>query len=228
MRIRRCAAAIAALLLAATPAQAGPRETLASAAFATSSRADALAKVAAAQGELQARLDRDPRDRAAALERAVALGYRAQLKRSRSDALAARRAFEALVTSNPRDADAQMALAGWHLASVAELGPLMARTMLGARKSAGMTALDRALALGGDRPLYTGYAALILARIDPGDHQARATRLAEAAVKAEAPTPLDRIMQKSAARILPALRADKPQVAGALAEALLPFGRLKD
>lgn len=224
----RCVPAVAMLLLAAAPVQAGPRETLATAAFATTSRADALAKVAHAERELLSLLERDPDNRAAALERAVALGYRAQLKRSRGDALRARRSFEALIAQNPNDADAQMALAGWHLASVAELGPLVARTTLGARKSAGMAALERALALGGDRPLYSGYAALILLRVDAEDNLKRARQLAEAAVAAAAPTQLDRLMQRRAKLILPSLQGSKHEVAAVLAEALLPFGRLKD
>lgn len=228
MNYWRCVLPVTVLLAAVSPAQAGPRETLASAAFATTQRSQAMAKVASAHTELETMLARDPGNRAATLERAVALGYSAQLNRSRTDALGARKAFESLVASNPRDADAQMALAGWHLASVATLGPLIARTTLGARKATGMAALERALALGGNRPLYSGYASLALMRIDPEQSVARARALAEAAVEAPAPTSLDRLMQRSAARMLTPLRAGNVEAAGALAKVLLPFGRLKD
>lgn len=212
----RSVSLFAAALALATPAfaQSG-RDTLASAAFASTSRADAL-------GKIERVLGGSPTP----LETAMALGYRAQLKRARSDALAARKGFEALIARNPRDAEAQMALAGWHLQAIADLGPMMARTGLGARKASGLAALDRALAAGGNRPLLTGYASLILARVDARAYGARALKLAETASTAPAPTALDRTLQRAAKRLLPSLRVGNPAASGALAKALLPFGRI--
>ncbi len=66
-----------------------------------------------------------------------------------------------------------------------------ARAVLGARKSVGFEATDRAIALGGDRALFTGLAALLRLSIDPAD--SRGALLADAAVRGTTPTMIDRI-----------------------------------
>jgi hypothetical protein len=219
---------IAAALLISSPAAAeSARDLLTSAAFATSDRAAALAKVEAALREANATLARKPKDHEALLQQAIAIGYRGKLKRSPADAKAARRAFEALVAARPRDPEAQLAIGGWHLAAIVEIGPLLARTVLGARKGPGIQSVDRAVALGGGRALFPAYASMLRIRLDPND-VATARRLAEAATKARAPTTLDRIMQRHAAAVLVPLRAGNGKAAAALAKKLSPFGRIAD
>jgi hypothetical protein len=218
---------IAAALLISSPAGAeSARDLLTSAAFATSDRAAALAKVEAALREANATLARKPKDHEALLQQAIAIGYRGKLKRSPADAKAARRAFEKLAAANPRDAEAQLAIGGWHLAAIVEIGPLLARTVLGARKTTGLQGLNRALALGGGRALFPAYASLLRIQLDPND-VAAARKLAEAAVKGRATNSLDRIMQRHAAALLVPLRAGNGKAAAELAKRLSPFGRLK-
>lgn len=220
--------AFVAVLAVASPAFAAdsPRELLVSAAFGTRDRAIALARIDAAIKCADRVLAHDPADREARLQRAMAIGYRGKLKRNRADLIAARGTFEALVLAQPRDAEAQMALAGWHLGAVIELGSLMARTGLGARKAVGLQALERAIALGGGRSLYPAYASMTLIQLDPDDI-ARGRKLAEAAVNARVATPIDLLMQRQAAALLTALRPGNGKAAARTAKQLLPFGRLQ-
>lgn len=200
-----------------------PREILMSAAFNTPAKPAALAKVGAAIQASSAILAQSPGDREAKLQHGIAVGYRGQLKRGLPDVQAARRTFDALAVSYPRDAEIQMALAGWHLGAIIEIGPLMART-LGARRASGLQALDRSVALGGGRAFFPAYASMLRIRLNPKDI-AGAQKLAEAAVKASAPTPVDRLTQKQAASLLTSLRAGNGKASAALAKKMMPFGK---
>jgi hypothetical protein len=155
---------------------------------------------------------------------ATAVGYRAKLTGSRTEAIAARKLFERLVATNPRNAEAQLALGAWHVGAVYRLGGFMARAALGGGKSSGLAALDRAVALGGNRAFYPGMAALLRLELDPADPRGRA--LAEAAARAGAPTTLDRIVQRATAAVLIPLRAGDRGRVKALASQHLPFGWL--
>lgn len=219
-------AAIFATAAIACPAAAEtPRTLLIGAAFHTSDKEMALARIDAALHATDAALARNPGDQEARLQRALAISYRGKLNRNRADLLAARRGFEAVAASNPRNAEAQMAIAGWHLGAVIELGPLLARTALGARAATGKQALNRAMALGGDRAIFPAFACLTRIQLDPGD-VAGARLLAEAALKKRAATPIDVIMQKQAAALLPSLRSGNGKAAAKIAKLLLPFGRI--
>lgn len=214
------------LALAGPAAAATPRETLVAAAFSTPDKAQAIAKVANAERAAAAQLARAPGDREAMLQRAIAIGYRAQLTRTLSDAKTAKKMFEGLVAAEPADPEALMALAGWHLEAVADVGGMLAGAVLGARKATGLATLDRAVAAGRNRhALFPAYAGLIRMRLSPRD-LAAARPLLEAAVAAPAPTPLDRIMQRNARAMLVPVRAGNGKAASALAKQLLPFGRL--
>ena len=216
----------AAVAVAAAPAAAqSPRETLVSAAFATRDRPTALARVDAALASANAALARTPGDREAQLQRALAIGYRGKLRRNRGEVQTARRGFEALVAANPRDPEAQMALGGFHLGAIVELGSLVARTGLGARKERGLQAMNAALANGGGRAAFPAFASLNRIQLDPDD-VAGARALAEAAVKGRVVRGEVRAMQRAAAQLLPLLRAGNGKAAAALAKRLMPFGGL--
>jgi len=217
------------LLLALVPCPAAAesaRETLTNAAFVPCDKAEAFARIDQAIRSAEAVLARAPSDREALFQKALAISYRGKLGRSRSDLMAARRGFEAVVLANPRDAEANIALAGWHLGAVAELGPLMARTALGATAAKGREALDRSLTLGGDRAMFPALESMQLIMIDPSD-VAGSRRLAEAALKANPATPFDRLMQKQVTTLLPLLRAGDGKAAARTAKMLLPFGRVR-
>jgi hypothetical protein len=204
-----------------------PRDLLTAAAFQTPSKPRALALVGQAIVASDRILASHPGDHEAQLQRAVAIGYRGKLTRSRSDVRASLDMFERLAAQNPRDPEAQIVIAGWHLGAIDELGSFLARTALGARTQAGETALSRAVALGGNRAFYQGLAAMLQVRKDQKD-LAQARRWAEAAADAPTPTALDGLMKRSAMALLPSLRANDGKAAAALARKLLPFGRLTD
>ena len=215
-----------AVAISSPAAAETPRELLVSAAFDARSKPAALSAIEQALKAADQAIARNPGDREARLNRAVAISYRGKLKRNRADLGTARKAFEALVASNPRDPEAHMGLAGWHLGAIIELGPLMARTALGARREKGLQALDRAVALGAGHAFFPAYASLTRIQLDPKD-VASARRLAEAAVKAPAPAPIDRVMQRRAKALLSSLVPNNGKAAAQAAERLLPFGRLQ-
>jgi len=202
------------------------RDILTSAAFTPSNATTALTRINQALAAADAAIAQNPRDQNARLQRALAISYRGKLTRSRADLVAARRGFEAAVAADPRNPEAHMALAGWHLGIVIELGPLVARTMLGARTATGLAALDRSLALGGDRAAIASLASLQRIQIDPADI-AGARRLAELAAAADASTPFDRIMQRQATVLVASLRGGNGRTAAATAKLLMPFGRVR-
>jgi hypothetical protein len=202
------------------------REILMNAAFVATDKATALASIDRALKSADAVLARSPADEEARLQRALAISYRGKLTRSRSDIIASRKGFEAVLAADPRSAEANLALACWHLGGVIELGPLIAATMLGAKKAVGLKALDRSVALGGNRAFFPAVASLHRIQLDPAD-VAGALRLAEAAVRANAETPADRVMQKYAAALLVPLRKGNGAAAARAAKLLLPFGRIR-
>lgn len=214
-----CFVAVAAPLQGATP-----RQILAEAAFQTRDKATALRQIDDAERMAAQALARDPRDRDAAFARAMAIGYRAKLARHRGEALEARRLFEGLAAADPRDPEAAAAVGTWHLDSVIDLGGMMAAVAIGARKATGFAMTDRAVALGGNRAMYPGLAALLRLAVDAADPRGRA--LAEKAAAAAVPEPVDRVFQRGAAAILASLRAGDDRATERLARQLLPFGRL--
>lgn len=227
MRILNLAACAAIVAVAAPASAQSARDHLVKAAFSARDKPTALVSVSAALAAADATLARTPGDREAQLQRAIATGYRGKLRRNRGDVQAARKQFEALVAANPRDAEAQMALGGWHLGTIIELGSVVARTGLGARKERGLQALGASLGASGGRAVFPAYASLTRIMIDPKD-VAGARQLAETAVRARVARPEDRIMQRHAATLLPLLRAGNGKAAAALAHTLMPFGRLSN
>jgi hypothetical protein len=216
----------AALILGVAPVHAAsPREDLIRAAFATRDKAQALALVDQAIATSQAALAQSPNDREARLQQALGIGYRGQLRRSAGDAKTTHALLEALTKSGPHDPEAQVALAGWHLTAVGDLGNFLARTVLGADRATGFAALDRAVALGGNHAFFPGYAALIRIKLDSSD-TATPLRLAQRAASAQASSAIDQVMQHAAQRILPLLQAGDGAGAAKLAKQLLPFGTM--
>ncbi len=206
-------------LSAATPSQ-----TLTEAAFQARDKAQALELIAEADRGAAAQVAANPRNHEAVLVRAMALGYRAKLTRSRSDALAARKQFEHLAAADPRNADAVICVGTWHLDSIVDLGGFLAGISIGAKKPVGYMVTDRAVILGGNRAMYPGLAALLRLSIDPDDRRGRA--LAQIASTGSVQHPLDRIFQRSAVAILVSLKAGDGDATRKLARQLLPFGRL--
>ena len=220
---------VAAIVLTVTAtagvSAATPRETLIRAAFLTHDKAEALTLVNQAYAQTRTTLAQAPNDGEAKLQQALAIGYRGQLSRSLGDAKAAHAALAALAAANPRDPEAQVAIAGWHLTAVGDLGNFLARSVLGASRAQGLASLDQAVALGGGHAFFPGYAALIRIKLNSSD-TAAALKLAQRSAAAPATTPIDRILQRAAVRLIPLLQAGDGAGASKLAAQLLPFGSL--
>jgi hypothetical protein len=221
---KRLIAAVFACMMAMPLAAETPRDMLMEASFQDADKASVMRKVSAAHDAATRRLRHDAGDREAALMQATALGYQAKLTGSRAGAIAARKAMERLVAVAPGDAERHLALGAWHMGAVHKLGGMIARAALGGSRKAGLSCLDRAVALGGDRARYPGLAALLRLQLDPED--ARGRQLAEAAVRAAAPSAMDRHLQRAASAILAPLRAGDGAAVRRLAARLLPMGKL--
>ena len=212
-----------ALAIASPATAATPREIMTQASFMTSDKATALGLINQALAASEAILAHDPQDKEAQMQRGVAIGDRGHLLRSPGDAKTARRIFETFLAANPRDPEAHLAIATWHLDTV-DAG-FFAATLLGGKKDIGLAELDKAVALGGGRPFFTGFAALMRIRLNPND-VAAARGLAEQAAVAPAPTALDRLAKHAAQQVLIPLRSGDGRTAALLARKYLPFGRI--
>ena len=208
----------------AVPARAEtPRELLTQAGFVDRDRSVALARIDRAAAVAGQALSRSPNDQEAAIMQAMANGYRAKLLGNRGEAIAARKQYETLVTRYPRNAEAQAALGAWHVGVIAKLGRFVGRAVAGAQKATGFEALDRSVALGGNRAMFAGLAGLLRLELDPNDARGRA--LVETASKAPTPTAIDGDVKRAALAVLVPLKAGDANATKALADRLLPFGQ---
>ncbi len=218
------ASAAMCAVLCSTPVRAEtPRELLTQAGFVDRDRSVALARIDRAAAAAGQALSRSPNDAEAAIMQAMANGYRAKLLGNRGQAIAARKQYEALVVRYPHNAEAQAALGAWHVGVIAKLGRFVGRAVAGAQKAVGFEALDKSVALGGNRAMFAGLAGLLRLELDPND--ARGRELVETASRAPTPTAIDGYVRKAAVAVLVPLRAGDANATKALADKLLPFGQ---
>ncbi len=200
-----------------------PRELLTQAGFVDRDRNVALARIEKAAAVAGQALSRAPNDQDAAVVQAMANGYRAKLLGNRGQAILARKQYESLVARYPRNAEAQAALGAWHVGVIAKLGRFVGRAVAGAQKATGFEALDRSVALGGNRAMFAGLAGLLRLELDPKDERGRA--LLETASRAPTPTAIDGFVRRAAIAVLVPLRAGDTEATKALADKMLPFGQ---
>lgn len=217
----------AAAIVLAAPAvsAASPRATLVTAAFQTNGKTQALALVNEAIKSLDATLAKEPANRDAQLQQGIAYGYRGKLTRSLGDARRGRDLLTTFANRHPSDPEAQIALGGWHLTVITEVGGFVGSSALGASKSKGLAALSKAVSLGGNRAFFPAYAGLARIALDAKDAPAAKIFL-DKAVNASAPTEVDRITQAAAKCVAALIRAGDNKGASRLAQQLLPFGRV--
>ena len=231
MQLSRCIGSVGAAIVcsigtAAVAQAATPREMLVQAAFLDRDRATALRRVELALQTASAAAERTPQDQEAAIVKATAFGYHAKLTGSRSEAITARKSFEALATRYPRDPEAQAALGAWHVGVIFKVGRILGGAVAGASKSAGFNALDRSVALGGDRAMFLALNGLLRLELDTNDSKAQG--LLERAARAPTPTAIDSFLRRAAAAVLAPLRRDDDKSIKQLAKKLLPFGQLPE
>ncbi len=163
----------------ATPASlilAG-RAQLSIAGYETRDKAVALAIVTRAEQDFDAALAKAPGSLDAQLQKAVAIGYRAQLTRGIGLAKDARKRFEAVRKADPKNALAWGALGGWHGGSIASVGSFMAGAVLGAKKAEMERCYAEALRLAPGVPSTRLFFAVTLLDLDAGNAKRAASLL---------------------------------------------------
>lgn len=228
MIARPVAAALFAIAILVAPAASAlsARDALTHASFNARSKQAALQSIGEVERMVATALTQAPDDREALLMQATARSYRAKMSGSRADAIASHKMFETLVAHAPRDPEPLLGLGAWHMGAVFKLGGMFGRAALGAQKSVGLAALDRAVASGGDRAIFPGVAALLRLEQDGSDPKGRA--LAEAAARTSAPTAFDKVIRRAAMTVLASIRAGDAKATRTLASRLLPFGLIPD
>ena len=201
------------------------RALLVVAAYETGDKARALSVIAEAERHADAAIKLAPDDVDAALQKAIAIGYRAKLTRSPGGAKVARAMMEKATLRAPKNALAWASIGGWHAESVVTLGKFLAGTMVGAKAKTGLAGYERAVALAPDSPVFRTLYAISLADLDPDPARLRALLAPAAAGKGG--DGFDRMMRDRARRLLAALgTGDKDALADAAAKAR-PFAGLK-
>lgn len=170
VRDGRAEATAASLVLAG-------RAQLSIAGYETRDKAAALAIVTRAEQDFDAALAKAPTSLDAQLQKAVAIGYRAQLTRGIGLAKESRRRFEAVRTADPSNALAWGALGGWHGGSIASVGSFMAGMALGAKKAEMERCYAQALKLAPGQPSTRVFFAITLLDLDAGNAGRAATLL---------------------------------------------------
>jgi hypothetical protein len=153
------------------------RAQLSIAGYQTTDKDRALALVAAAEADFDKALARAPANVEAQLQKAVAIGYRAQLTKGIGLAKDTRRRFEAIRTAHPENSLAWGALGGWHGGSIAAVGSFIAGTVLGAKKAEMERCYAQALKLAPGLPSTRVFFAITLLDLDAGNAARAATLL---------------------------------------------------
>jgi hypothetical protein len=200
------------------------RALLAVAGYETSDKARALALIAAAEGHANAALKLAPDDVDATLQKAIAIGYRAKLKRSPGEAKTARALMETALKRQPGSALAWASIGGWHGEAVVTLGRFLAGTMVGAKAKEGIAGYERAIALAPDSPVFRTLYAITLA--DLGGDPAKLRALLTPAAKGTGGDGFEQLMRARARSLLAALDSGRKGALQAAAAKARPFAKI--
>lgn len=214
----RAEATPAALVLAG-------RSQLTIAAYETRDKAQALAQVQRAEADFDAALAKNPGDVVAAMQKAVAIGYRAKLTRSPGLGKDARARFEAVRDAHPDYAIAWSAVGGWHAGAIATLGNFMASTMLGAKSGEIERNFSQALKLDPNSPSLRTIYAMMLLDLDRGN-ATKAAGLLNGIGTLPARDGFDALLRAQGVQLATALKAGDTKAAQVLARRLQAFGML--
>jgi tetratricopeptide (TPR) repeat protein len=201
------------------------RSQLAVAAYETRDKAQALAQVERAEADFDAALAKNPKDRAAQMQKAVAIGYRAKLTKSPGLGKDARKRFETVRDANPDYALAWSAVGGWHAGAIATLGNFMAGTVLGAKPAEIERNFGQALKLDPNNPSLRAIYAMSLLDIDR-DNAPKAATILNGIGRLPANDGFDALLRAQGVQLAAALKAGDTKAAQALARRLQAFGTI--
>lgn len=201
------------------------RAQLAIAGYQTDDKARALAIVAAAEADFDKALARDPANVQAQLQKAVAIGYRAQLTKGVSLAKEVRRRFEAVRAAHPDNATAWSALGGWHGGAIAAVGSFIAGTVLGAKKAEMERCYAQALKLAPAQPSTRTFYAISLLDLDAGN-ASRAAAVLKGIETLPATDGFEALLKRQGIELAATLAKGDPDAAQAKARQLKAFSRI--
>jgi hypothetical protein len=206
------------------------RATLSIAGYQTSDKARALALVAEAEADFDKALARAPGPSApsyveAQLQKAVAIGYRAQLTKGIGLARDTRRRFEAIRAAHPDNSLAWSALGGWHGGSIAAVGSFLAGTALGAKKSEMERSYAQALKLAPNQPSTRTFFAITLLDLDE-DNAVRAAAILKGIERLPAEDGFEALLKRQGIELAAALAKGDAKAAQATARRLKAFARI--
>ena len=201
------------------------RATLSIAGYQTSDKARALALVAEAEADFDKALARAPGNTEAQLQKAVAIGYRAQLTRGIGLAKDTRRRFEAIRAAHPDNSLVWSALGGWHGGAIATVGSFLAGTALGAKKGEMERNYAQALKLAPGQPSTRTFFAITLLDLD-ADNAPRAASLLKGIETLPAPDGFEALLKRQGIELAAALAKGDAKAAQATARRLKAFARI--
>jgi len=138
---------------------------------------------------------------------AVSLGYQARIigavkARLKDSPAQSRKALDAAVADDPKNAFAVSALGGWHIEIVRGGGAFLARLTYGARESQALALFDRADRLAPGNVAVHYQIALSLAGFDPAKYRARVAAELHASLSSPAQTAYEKKIQGRSAELL--------------------------
>lgn len=201
------------------------RATLIRAAYEAASEPDALALVLQGERDANAALAIDARNYGALLQKAAAIGYRADLTKSQSRGRQARDILRTLTERTPERAAGWVALGAWHGEAIDTLGPMIGAAVMGASAKAMERDFARAAALDAASPIPPAYLALLRLRMNIGK-SAETRALLERGARLPARDGYEAMFKRHAAEVLAILARGDERQARAHARRLGPFGRL--
>lgn len=201
------------------------RATLVVAAYEVDDKRKALMLIDEAEGEADRALSLAPGNVNATLQKAIAIGYRAKLKRSPGLARDARDLMEVTARRAPKSALAWASIGGWHGESIADLGKFIAGTMVGAKSDTCIESYERALALDPASPVFRTLYAITLVGIGKAE-PAKLRALLSPAAGARGGDGFEQLMRARARALLAALDSGRKGALKAAAERAKPFANL--
>jgi hypothetical protein len=199
------------------------RAQLVQAAYGTRDKAQALAIIAAAEGDIEKALAKAPGNADALFQKAVAIGYRAKLTKSPGLGKQSRQGFEAWRAAYPENPLGWAAVAGWHGGAVATLGGFMASAILGAKASEVDVGFARALKLDPTSPVQRVFYAETLLDLDKNNAE-KAAKLLQGVGQLPATDAYEALLRSHGVQIAAALKAGDAKAAQVVSRRLAAFG----
>jgi hypothetical protein len=201
------------------------RARLSIAGYQTPDKARALALIAESEADFDAALARAPGNVEAQLQKAVAIGYRAQLTRGIGLAKDTRRRFEAIRAAHPENHLVWGALGGWHGGSIAAVGSFLAGTALGAKRAEMERCYAQALKLAPGLPSTRTFFAITLLDLDDANAN-RAAGVLKGLDGLPAQDGFEAMLKRQGLELAAALAKGDPAAAQATARKLKAFSRV--